>query len=209
MIILPNSLLVKGFAETAATPTYSDSFTYQVVDTRNNNTLAGLFISNVEYTKKGTALLNGVTSSVWDAQYFNQLSLRNSYQNWELITKSTVAPRIHQTMRLYGPTSAGKNSTVSVGLSRLVPSISWNFNLYASSVTDYSRLNEKYARWVCSNAFSSSTAKTTPVTQPGVRITNNRGNIGFQHVHNIDFYKNLSANPAMNTGSINRYLPDF
>lgn len=193
----------------AANKNYADSMTFKVHDSRNNNTLAGVFTSNIDYTRKGTAKLNRKTVSVWDVKYFNQSSPRNSYQTREIITRSSVAPWKAETLRSYGPTTTGSSSRAVVGLSGLKPSVSWNFSTYSSTVKDYSRLSEKYARWVFNVSLGSSTAKTIYVMKPGVRVTNSNGNIGFQHVFNMDFYKNLNANPTNNSKAQNRYFPDL
>lgn len=45
--------------------------------------------------------------------------------------------------------------------------------------------------------------------EPGARITNAVGQVGFSTTHNIDYYKNLNSQVIYNTGSITRYFKDL
>ncbi|RAP30416.1 hypothetical protein C2W64_01612 [Brevibacillus laterosporus] len=59
--------------------TRSESCTYRIRDERRDE-LAGVYTSNIDYTKKGTSTLDKKKVSVWDVKYFNQSEPRNDYQ---------------------------------------------------------------------------------------------------------------------------------
>lgn len=189
-----------------ATPyDYMDSHTFRVND---GSTLAGIYTSNAEYLYKGSGVLSGKNVSVWDVRYFNQSQPQNSYQTREIITRFSISDWANQTLRSYGPSTTPKNSSASVSLNGIVPTVSWNFDTYSSSVTDNSSLSGKYARWIFKPALGSNTAKSSYVMRPGARITNAVGQVGFKTTHNIDYYKNLNSQAIYNTGPITRYLND-
>lgn len=194
------------FQTLASSKDYLDSYTFNVY---NGTTLAGVYTSNVDYLYKGLGNLSGKTVSVWDVKYFNQSEPRSGYQTREIITRFEVSPWVNQTLRSYGPTTTGKNTSASISLSGIVPTLSWNFNTYSSSVIDNSSISDKYARWIFKPALGSSTAENSYIMKPGARVTNSSGNIGFKTTHNMDYYMNLNSQKVYNTGGLTRYLADL
>lgn len=134
--------------------TYSESYTYRVRD-ENRNELAGVYTSNVDYTRKGISRLKGEKVSVWDVKFFNQTEPRNSYQTRELAMRyrHSGSDADEQTIRSYGPGTTDTDSSASVGLSGLVPAISWAFNTRSASITDESSLTDNYTKWVVDFVF--------------------------------------------------------
>ncbi|MBY0052724.1 hypothetical protein H7K32_13760 [Brevibacillus agri] len=190
--------------------TYSDSYTYRVRD-ENRNELAGVYTSNVDYTRRGISTLKGKKVSVWDVKFFNQTDPRNDYQTRELAMRyrHTGSDANEQTIRSYGPFTTDTDSTASVGLSGLVPSVSWTFNTKSSSITDESSLSDNYTKWVVDFALGTRTAKNNFVYEPGVRVTNNDAAIVFKHNHYINYYRNLNSQAKFNTGTIELILTDL
>ena len=189
--------------------THIDSYTWTFGDDYNGGITMGTYTSNVDYYRKGTVSVNGVTTSVWDVKYFNQSVPKNSYQTRQVVTRSSAEGFSSQTLRSYGPFTDSDGASVSVGLSGLVPNFAWTFNVGSSKVTDSSDIPAKYARWTFDVSLGSTTAKSTYVTQPGARFTNQIGNIGFKHSHTVNYYKNLSANDIGSTGVLTRYWTDL
>lgn len=129
--------------------TYSESYTYRVRDD-NRNELAGVYTSNVDYIRRGTSTLKGEKVSVWDVKFFNQSEPRNDYQTRELSMRyrHSGSDADEQTIRSYGPYTTDTDSSASVGLSGLLPSVSWTFNTKSSSISDESSISDNYTKWV-------------------------------------------------------------
>ncbi|WP_340701344.1 hypothetical protein [Brevibacillus borstelensis] len=190
--------------------TYSESYTYRVRDDYQKE-LAGVYTSNVDYTRRGTSTLAGERVSVWDVRFFNQTEPRNNYQTRELAMRyrHTGSDADEQTIRTYGPATTDSDSTASVGLSGLVPAVSWSFSTKSSTITDNSSLRDNYTKWVVDFALGSKTAKNTYFYEPGVRVTNNDAGIVFKHNHYINYYRNLNSQAKLNTGTIELILTDL
>ncbi|AUM63547.1 hypothetical protein C0R09_02825 [Brevibacillus laterosporus] len=190
--------------------TRSESYTYRIRDERRDE-LAGVYTSNVDYTKKGTSTLDKKKVSVWDVKYFNQSEPRNDYQTRQLSMryKHTGLADDTQTIRSYGPYTTDTESSASVGLSGLVPSVSWTFNTKSANITDQSSLSDNYAKWNVDIALGTNTSKNNFVWEPGVRVTNSKGRILFQHNHYVYYYRNLDSAVPFNTGTIKETFKDL
>ncbi|MDR5001931.1 hypothetical protein [Brevibacillus parabrevis] len=190
--------------------TYSDSYTYRVRD-NNRNTLAGVYTSNVDYTRRGISTLSGKKVSVWDVKFFNQTEPMNDYQTRELAMRYRhLGDEIdEQTIRSYGPYTTDTDTSVIVGLSGLVPSVSWTFNRKSANIIDESSLSSHYTKWVVDFALGTQTAKKNYVYEPGVRVTNNDAGIVFRHNHYINYYRNLDSQAKLNSGTIELILTDL
>lgn len=189
----------------ASSKNSSDSNTFRI---NNGSILAGIYTSNTKFLFKANSVLNGRNVSVWDVKYFNQSEPKSSYQTREIITRFSVSDWANQTLRSYGPTTTSKNSTASVSINGIIPTFSWGFQTFSSTVVDSSSLSGKYARWTFKPSLGSATAKNSYVMEPGARITNAVGSVGFKTTHNIDYYKNLNSQKIFNTGGITRFLND-
>lgn len=58
-------------------------------------------------------------------------------------------------------------------------------------------------------ALGTKTAKNNFVWEPGVRVTNSKGRIQFQHNHYVYYYRNLDSNVTFNTGTIEETFKDL
>ncbi|NRS16259.1 hypothetical protein HP398_07400 [Brevibacillus sp. HB1.4B] len=190
--------------------TYSDSYTYRVRDD-NRNEIAGVYTSNVDYIRKGTSTLKGEKVSVWDVKFFNQTEPRNNYQTRELAMRyrHSGSDADEQTIRSYGPYTTDTDSSASVGLSGLVPSVSWTFNTKSANIKDESSLSDNYTKWIVDFKLGTRTAKNNFVYEPGVRVTNNDAGIVFKHNHYVNYYRNLDSQAKLNTGTIELILTDL
>lgn len=170
---------------------------YTARDSYNDDRIMGYFTSNVTAEKVGTA--SG--SDVWDVRYFNEIEPTNSYQTRALTTQSSSNGSIQS----YGPTeNTGSGSTVSVGLSGLVPSVSWSFSTLNSSITNQSSTSSGYAQWKSDVPLGTSGSQNTFVTEPGVRYTSDSAFRIFDE-YTIHMYRNLSAEDIKSL-SVSRYI---
>ncbi|MBG9783096.1 hypothetical protein [Shouchella lehensis] len=177
------------------------SSNFTVRDRYNSDAIMANFTSNLEVDNRGTS--SG--SDVIDVRYFNEVEPANSYQTRALTTNSSSNGSIQS----YGPTeNTGSGSTVSVGLSGLVPNISWSFSTLNSSITNQSSISSGYAQWQSDIPLGTSGSQNTFVTEPGVRYVSDSSRFTLYDEYEVHMYRNLSAED-IRTFSVTRFFNDL
>lgn len=204
-------------ATAAAAQSYIDTYHWSIYSDQEKYSdgtyvVAGLLDSTVEYSKAGTAVMNGSTVSVWDVKASNQTKPVNGYQTRQIASRHTVEAYVpDQKLLSYGPstTTAGSNFTVSLsGINPTIPALSWNFSRQSVDVKDSSSLSAGYGKWTFDFPLGTAVAKGSFLMQPGIRVSNATGMVKFQHSHSGYYYKDLSAQGNGVSGLVTRELPD-
>ncbi|MDA8352400.1 MAG: hypothetical protein M0Z65_04275 [Firmicutes bacterium] len=161
---------------------------------------AGTFKSVVEYYKNGEVSTPEGTESIWDVKYYNTMfptrndELSSGWNNSELITRSSVNDLSNE-QSLYDADPEGDqtNGSISVQLDGGgVPTIGWTFPLVDSTIENVSNEFENYGRWI--TTINGGVEQTDRVsTEPGVRVSNSAGDIGFDHSHKLTYVQDPVA----------------
>ncbi|MFJ7186022.1 hypothetical protein [Lysinibacillus xylanilyticus] len=211
-----NGFTTNQLTDTAVSAySYGDNYHWIIYSDQEKNAsgsyiVAGFIDSSVEYTKKGTAKIDGVNASIWDVKASNQSKPQNSYQTRQIATRHTVEPYVpDQKLLSYGPTTTKSGSNFSVSLSTGLPTVSWSFSRESVDVTDNSSLSSGYGKWTFDFPLGTAVAKGSYLMQPGIRVSNASGMVKFQHSHQGYFYKNLSYQGVGVTGLVTREITDL
>ena len=154
--------------------------------------------------ESSTADINGVTGSVWDVKDFVQYEKGIATRINHEYTTLKVSGYAGENLESYGPTVSSGTGTITVGLSGIVPSMSYTFSISGYHIKNQSSLANDYGKWYIVDYIGS---ENSFVTEPGIRVSNTSGSLLVKQIQTIN-YTDASSNDITRTFNWLSTVPD-
>lgn len=156
--------------------------------------------------KSGNVTFNGKKASVWDVTSFSELTRVSTIRLNEQVTRLSVADYGAEEVLSYGPVSTN-SSNVNFTLTGGVPSASFDYNTKGFNVTNLSSLSGNYGRWRHSAPILG-LSNTILNTNPGIRVSNTKGNFAVQLSHTTSMNVTSTSVKSHQTGVVQIIVAD-
>lgn len=200
-----DSLLLKANSNVMPTATSSTVLkTYNWQHKVNSTVLTELSTKITFERKNKSASYNGQKVSIWDITTVSQYEKVNALKLKSYMTKLSV-DKSDQDLLDFGPTGNSSGGTVSVGLTGVVPSLSYSFSISGFSVEDQSSMSGKYGKWTYTSKLASLSSMTT---KPGIRVLNESGALSLKISHSMKSSASNSQTHTYTPASIETWIED-